>query len=436
LPLLLNALGLTGVGAEIGVRKGDFSEHLLKWWQGERLISVDPWLAAPLGDYDDESNVSQDEHDCNRAETTRRLARFGPRSDIWRRDSEGARALLLPNSLDFVYLDARHDEPSVRADLDRWWPVVRPGGLLCGHDYLDGDLPNGVFRVRTAVDSFFAQIGVPVHATTDDAPWPSWIVAKPGSSLANSTTARPPTEQVDRADRPLGVRSFDQMLARLADQDRFTVVQIGAFTRDTDNDPLFRFLQYELPHHPDALVVLVEPVRHHFDLLRDAYRGLPGVRFENVAVAESEGERDFFRLAVDPAQHGQADFLSQVGSLREHRMTPLWQRYEQELFDGGRVVQDYAGFWHANRVVDRVSCTTVTDLLRRNQITALDLLQIDAKGYDHVILQTIDFARIRPRFINFERVLLYDEEPACREMLERAGYELIDWGQDTLCIAV
>jgi predicted O-methyltransferase YrrM len=38
-------------------------------------------------------------------------------------------------SLDFAYIDACHAYECVVADLDAWFPKVRPGGLLCGHDY-------------------------------------------------------------------------------------------------------------------------------------------------------------------------------------------------------------------------------------------------------------------------------------------------------------
>jgi predicted O-methyltransferase YrrM len=38
-------------------------------------------------------------------------------------------------SLDFVYLDANHEEAHVRADLEAWVPKVRPGGIVSGHDY-------------------------------------------------------------------------------------------------------------------------------------------------------------------------------------------------------------------------------------------------------------------------------------------------------------
>jgi hypothetical protein len=38
-------------------------------------------------------------------------------------------------SLDFVFIDADHREESVVRDLQAWWPKVKPGGLLAGHDF-------------------------------------------------------------------------------------------------------------------------------------------------------------------------------------------------------------------------------------------------------------------------------------------------------------
>jgi hypothetical protein len=40
-------------------------------------------------------------------------------------------------SLDYVYVDARHDYCGVKEDLEAWWPKLRRGGILAGHDYLD-----------------------------------------------------------------------------------------------------------------------------------------------------------------------------------------------------------------------------------------------------------------------------------------------------------
>lgn len=38
---------------------------------------------------------------------------------------------------DIVYIDACHDYPSVKQDIDLWLPKVRHGGIICGHDCED-----------------------------------------------------------------------------------------------------------------------------------------------------------------------------------------------------------------------------------------------------------------------------------------------------------
>ena len=48
------------------------------------------------------------------------------------------------NSLDFVFIDAQHDYDSVHADIVAWWPKVKQGGIIAGHDYNPGPDENGV----------------------------------------------------------------------------------------------------------------------------------------------------------------------------------------------------------------------------------------------------------------------------------------------------
>lgn len=222
-------------------------------------------------------------------------------------------------------------------------------------------------------------------------------------------------------DQPL-----EPILRRLKQQHVFSIVQIGAYIGDSGNDPLAKFLKQTLPTRA-ASVILVEPIKMYFDQLRKNYSDLPGVIFENVAVAETRGERTFYYLDADPVAFGHPEWLRQLSSLRADRMTSIWDSYEAD-----KTLQE---FYLAHRAQTTVQCVTLQDLLEKHKITKLDLLQIDAEGYDYEILKSIDFQRIKPRFINFEHTLLSsDERMACRAMLESAGYIVHkSYTADTLC---
>lgn len=175
LPHLLNARGLIGEGAEIGVLRGQFSEILLDEWRGRCLHSVDPWKAFPAGEYRDNKNVSQAQHDALYSETERRLQRFGSRSRIVRDTSRAAAARFEDGQLDFVYIDAQHHYEAVREDIALWYPKLRPRGLLAGHDYLHGWLNGCQYGVRPAVDEFARERGLDVIVSRER-PHPSWLI--------------------------------------------------------------------------------------------------------------------------------------------------------------------------------------------------------------------------------------------------------------------
>ena len=55
-------------------------------------------------------------------------------------------------SLDFVFIDAAHEYEHVKDDLTAWYPKIKKGGILAGHDFYP-DQPNwgGVHKAVTEV---------------------------------------------------------------------------------------------------------------------------------------------------------------------------------------------------------------------------------------------------------------------------------------------
>ena len=108
-------------GAEIGVEKGNFSETLCLANPGLQLHCIDPWKIRP----------QHFEKACTR------LSPY--HCSLIRKNSMEAVVEFGPESLDFVYIDARHNFDYVVRDIIEWTKVVRMGGIVSGHDYVPLD---------------------------------------------------------------------------------------------------------------------------------------------------------------------------------------------------------------------------------------------------------------------------------------------------------
>jgi predicted O-methyltransferase YrrM len=82
-------------------------------------------------------------------------------------------------SADLVFLDGDHEEASVRRDLIGYWPLVRPGGVLCGDDFSPA-FPG----VQLAVERFAEDRGLRVTQQEDK--W--WLRKPPREELSTSNS--------------------------------------------------------------------------------------------------------------------------------------------------------------------------------------------------------------------------------------------------------
>lgn len=57
---------------------------------------------------------------------------------VQRSDTASAGHLFADRSVDVIFFDADHSRDGLAQDIDAWLPKLKPGGLLCGHDYNPG----------------------------------------------------------------------------------------------------------------------------------------------------------------------------------------------------------------------------------------------------------------------------------------------------------
>lgn len=180
---LLVCRGLTTAGVEVGTHRGEYAEILLRTWPG-RLLCVDPWSVPP--GYERQAKTlwggptrADDEAWCRSLLS----AHIGAcRVLLVKATSAEAVKAVADGSLDFAYLDGDHERPGIDDDLRWWWPKVRHGGVLAGHDFLMPGESDGLWgrSIQPAVMGFAAERGVDVHLMTESngLPW-SWIIFKP-----------------------------------------------------------------------------------------------------------------------------------------------------------------------------------------------------------------------------------------------------------------
>ncbi len=164
-----HALGYK-MGAEIGVRYGDYSFTLCDVNPDLKLLCIDPWKAY--------FNISDVTAQRNYEKATERLKNHN--ATLMRMSSKEASRIIKDGSLDFVYIDGLHDFNSALEDLTLWTPKVRYGGIVAGHDYKD-PLPGCKYQevpgVKKAVNFFFPKNEVRLTIKSKEDPVPSffWI---------------------------------------------------------------------------------------------------------------------------------------------------------------------------------------------------------------------------------------------------------------------
>lgn len=147
---IINNLGPNIAGIEIGVCWGINSYMLLECCPNiSTLVGIDHYEAYK--DWDREIFQHEQDHSYNKL--LHNMTVMGPRFKLLKSKSSIAASELQDNEYDFVFIDADHSMKAVLSDLDNYWPKIKQGGIIAGHDA-------NLFSVNFAVTSWVKRKGI------------------------------------------------------------------------------------------------------------------------------------------------------------------------------------------------------------------------------------------------------------------------------------
>ena len=145
-------------GIEIGVSYGDNAKSILKTLNIKTLFLIDPYLPYMCW-------VPKDPREAleisinNLSEFNDKIVRIIKKSEDAVND--------VPNDLDFIYIDGNHHYEYVKKDIELYYPKIKEGGFIGGHDYSIDFM--GVVK---AVDEFVEEKNLFLYRKEND--W--WII--------------------------------------------------------------------------------------------------------------------------------------------------------------------------------------------------------------------------------------------------------------------
>ena len=185
----------------------------------------------------------------------------------------------------------------------------------------------------------------------------------------------------------------------------FLVLQIGASDGKL-SDPLERLI--ELYH---LRGILIEPLPDSFKLLQEKYHQNEKITCVNCAISEKEGLIRFFCPKVT-GTYGLSEFQKSGISKRSLLQAGIPETDIEEII---------------------VTSKTLLRIMEENQISKIDLLQIDTEGHDFEIVKQAIKLLLPPTIIHFETIhLSRADRQESRALLGAKGYLLFESETDTL----
>jgi FkbM family methyltransferase len=178
------------------------------------------------------------------------------------------------------------------------------------------------------------------------------------------------------------------------------IIQVGACD-GTSSDPIHQYLK-----SGTARAILIEPNPSAFQRLERAYSGVPGIILIQAALGKRDGEATLYRVKESGKTASEIDWSLQFASFSRAHVKRHGVR--------------------ADRIeAITVPCRTISSLIKQHGMSKIDVLQIDAEGFDASIVRAALKLPMLPKCINFEHshLALFERNPLY-DSLKSNGYLL------------
>lgn len=145
----IKRLGEDLVGVEIGTCRAESTAFLLEKCPNIlKLYTIDPYK-----EYNDwNGEITQKVIDKFMMIAQENLKQYGDRVQMIRETSSKAakkiKTITKKAEFDFIFVDGDHSYEATYADCEAYYPLLKKGGLFCGHDY------SSIEAVNRAVNTF------------------------------------------------------------------------------------------------------------------------------------------------------------------------------------------------------------------------------------------------------------------------------------------
>lgn len=192
-------------------------------------------------------------------------------------------------------------------------------------------------------------------------------------------------------------------------------IQVGA-NDGLVRDPLIHLIML----HKNWKGVLLEPLPDVFThALKPLHRKRPQLHLMNAAIARESGQSIIYRISFSKKR-----WATGLTSFRKETLL-------SKINDGyvERCARKYGDLLPADRnqwiAEETIRSVNFQQILSETDFPRIDLLQIDAEGFDLEVIRMLPFHLVKPYVISFEHEHLSMEDKAtCFDLLKGQGYQL------------